>query len=300
MNLKSLRVFVNIMEEGTLAQACRKLNLSQPAASRLIQILEAEFDIQLFNREKKRLIPTQEGEAFYPEALRILASIDDLPGMFEQIAKDAAPPLRVICHPRLVEGLIVPAMAELVRRDPSVKVKLEVHPRRYLGRRILHGLFDVGIATLPLPDRNPTPRFLARTDMLVALPAAHPLAAREVLTPADVAGLSYVALEDTTNMRSLLDRELAKADQHLEVTHEMSTSLAACRLVKAGIGFTFTDAITVSPDDERGIAIRQWRPRVQIELGYFVSETNRPHRARDAFLGILNEVCESRSGADLT
>jgi DNA-binding transcriptional LysR family regulator len=299
MNLKSLRVFVNVMEEGTLAQACRKLNLSQPAASRLIQILEAEFDIQLFHREKKRLIPTQEGETFYPEALRILASIDDLPGMFEQIAKDAAPPLRVICHPRLVEGLIVPAMAELIKRVPSVKVKLEVHPRRYLGRRILHGLFDVGIATLPLPDRNPTPRFLARTDMLVVLPAAHPLAAKAVLTPDDVSGMAYVALEDTTNMRSLLDRELAKADEHLEVTHEMSTSLAACRLVKEGIGFTFTDAITVSPEDERGIAIRQWRPRVNIEFGYFVLETKRPHRARDEFLSILKQICASRAETEL-
>jgi len=299
MNLKSLRVFVNIMEEGTLAQACRKLNVSQPAASRLIQILEAEFDIQLFHRERKRLIPTHEGEAFYPQALRILASIDDLPGMFQQIAKDAAPPLRVICHPRLVEGLIVPAMAELIRHDPSVKIKLEVHPRRDLGRRILHGLFDVGIATLPLPDRNPTPRFLARTDMLVVLPAAHPLAAKMTLTPADVSNMPYVALEDTTNMRRLLDRELAKADAHLDVSHEVSTSLAACRLVKEGVGFAFTDAITVSSEEERGIAIRKWRPRVNIEFGYFVSDTKRPHRARDEFLGILKQVCASRPGTEL-
>lgn len=86
MNLKSLRVFVNVMDEGTLARACRKMNLSQPAASRLVQILEAEFDIQLFNRDRKRLIPTHQAEAFYPQAVRILASIDDLPDMFEQVA----------------------------------------------------------------------------------------------------------------------------------------------------------------------------------------------------------------------
>lgn len=295
MNLKSLRVFVNIMEEGTLAQACRKLNVSQPAASRLIQILEAEFDIQLFHRERKRLIPTHQAEAFYPQALQILAAVDDLPGMFQQTTRDLAPPLRVICHPRLVEGLIVPAMAELVKRAPSVKLKLEVHPRRYLGRRILHGLYDVGVATLPLPDRNPTPQFLASTEMLVAVPAAHPLGSKSTLMPADVRDMPYVALEDTTNMRSLLDRELAKADEYLDVTHEMSTSLAACRLVKEGIGFTFTDAITFSADEERGLTIRQWRPRVNIELGYFVSDTKRPHAARDIFVNILKQICASRS-----
>lgn len=295
MNLKSLRVFVNIMEEGTLAQACRKLHISQPAASRLVQILEAEFDVALFHRERKRLIPTHEAEAFYPQALQILATIDDLPAMFQQITRDAAPPLRVICHPRLVEGMIVPSLAELVRRVPGVKVKLEVHPRRYLGRRILHGLYDVGIATLPLPDRNPTPQFLAATDMLAAVPKGHPLAVKTTLTPADVAHMPYVALEETTNMRALLDRELATAGEHLDVTHEMSTSLAACRLVKEGIGFTFTDAITVCPDEARGLAIRNWSPRVNIDFGYFLSDTNRPHAERDLFVQILKDFCASRT-----
>lgn len=294
MNLKSLRVFVNIMEEGTLARACQKINLSQPAASRLIQILEAEFGVQLFHRERKRLIPSHEGEAFYPEAVRILASIDDLPALFRQIGTDEAPPLRVICHPRLVEGLIVPAMAELVRREPSVKLKLEVHPRRYLGRRVMLGLYDVGIATLPLPDQNQATQLLASTDMLVAIREDHPLSRRASLTPSDVASLPYVALEDTTNVRALLDHELAKANEQLEITHEMSTSLAACRLVKEGVGFTFTDAITLSPDEAQGLAVRQWNPKVKIEFGYFTSDATRPHKARDSFIDALREICAQR------
>lgn len=296
MNLKSLRVFVNVMEEGTLARACRKMNLSQPAASRLVQILEAEFDVQLFHRDRKRMVPTHEGEGFYPQAVRILASIDDLPDIFQQIATDTAPPLCVICHPRLVEGLIVPAMAQLVKQEPSLKLKLEVHPRRYLGRRIMHGLYDVGVATLPLPDRNPAAKLLARADMLVALPEAHPLAEKAVLSPHDLLDVPYVALEETTNMRILLDRELARADVRLEITHEISTSQAACRLVREGIGFTFTDAITLSPDDAHGLAIRKWQPRVNIEFGYFVSETKRPHNARDEFVNILKEICDRREG----
>ncbi|MFK7793061.1 MAG: LysR family transcriptional regulator [Devosiaceae bacterium] len=295
MNLKSLRVFVNVMEEGTLARACQKMNLSQPAASRLIQIFEAEFGTQLFHRERKRLIPTREGEAFFPEAVRILASIDDLPAMFRQIENDEAPPLRVICHPRLVEGLIVPAMAKLVKRMPAVKLKLEVHPRRYLGRRVTLGLFDVGVATLPLPDRNQATQFLASTDMMVALPEGHALAQKDWLEPSDVADLPYLALEETTNMRAILDRELAKVDKRLEITHELSISLPARRLVKEGIGFTFTDAITLSPDEAQGLAIVPWRPQVTIDFGYFISDTKQPHRARDTFIGILKEICTQRA-----
>ncbi|MEJ6388738.1 LysR family transcriptional regulator [Gymnodinialimonas ulvae] len=298
MNLKSLRVFVNVMDEGTLARACHKMNLSQPAASRLIQILEAEFDIQLFHRDRKRMVPTHQADAFYPQAVRILASVDDLPDLFQQIATNSAPPLRVICHPRMVEGLIVPAMACLVKLDPSVKLKLEVHPRRYLGRRITHGLYDVGVATLPLPDQNPSAQLLAQAEMRVALPDAHPATRKQVLTPDDVRDLSYVALEESTNMRALLDRQLTKADEHLDVIHEMSTSLAACRLVREGIGFTFTDSITLSPAEQHGLAVRQWRPRVNIDFGYFVSDTNVPHPARASFVKVLKEMCEERLRPD--
>lgn len=295
MNLKSLRVFVNVMEEGTLAQACQKMNLSQPAASRLIRILEAEYGVQLFHRQSKRLIPSDEGEAFYPEAVRILASIDDLPAVFRQIETQEAPPLRVICHPRLVEGLVVPAMAQLVQREPSVKLKLEVHPRRYLGRRVMLGLYDIGLATLPLPDQRQATQPLAQTGMLIALPEHHPLAAKECLQPSDVVDLPYVALEETTNMRAILDHELAKTDQRLEITHEMSTSLSARRLVKEGIGFTFTDAITLSPEEAEGLAVRRWHPWVNIEFGYFTAPNNRPHKARDAFIGVLREICAKRA-----
>ncbi len=299
MNLRSLRVFVNVMEEGSLARASRKMNLSQPAASRLIQILESEFAVQLFHRDKKQLVPTHEGEGFLPEALRILASIDELPGLFEQIKADVSGPLRVICHPRLVDGLIVPAMAQMAGHDSSLKLKLEVHPRRYLGRRILHGLYDVVVATLPLPDQTPSAQFLARADMLVALPERHHMADKPVLTPRDLADVPYVALEETTNMRALLDHELAGADETLHVWHEMSTSQCACRLVKAGVGFTFTDAITLNPEEAKGLAIREWCPRVNIEFGYFLSETKRPHPSRDIFVDALKEICRRRPGVAL-
>jgi DNA-binding transcriptional LysR family regulator len=295
MNLKSLRIFVNVMEEGTLARACQKMNLSQPAASRLIQIFEAEYGTQLFHRERKRLVATRAGEAFFPEAVRILASIDDLPAVFQRIETEEAPPLQIICHPRLAEGLIVPAMVELVRREPTVKLKLEVHPRRYLGRRVTLGLYDVGVATLPLPDQNKETRFLASTEMAVALPEGHVLAGRHVLEPKDVADLPYVALEETTNMRTILDRELAKAEKRLEVTHEMSISLPALRLVKNGLGFTFVDRITLSPDEADGLVVLPWKPKVKIDFCYFVSQTRQPHPARDTFIGILKDICVARS-----
>lgn len=298
MNLKSLRVFVNVMEEGTLVRASGKLNLSQPAASRLLQILEQELDCALFRRDKKRLMPTPEGELFYPEAVRILSSIDDVPGFFEQMKADASVPLRIICHPRIVNGLVLPAMAKLNTARPGLKLKLEIHPRRDLGRRIMHDLFDIGVSTLPLPVENLSPQKLCSAELHVVLPKHHKLARKRFLTPKDIADQPYVALDQHTVIRQIVDQELAKAGERLEVTHEVSAGAAAYRLVRYGLGFTFADPVALDPEFIGEVALVPWRPVMKVQFGFFLSDTSRRHDALQPFIDCLKEICEARLAAD--
>jgi DNA-binding transcriptional LysR family regulator len=291
MNIKSLRVFINVMEEGTLAQAAAKMNLSQSAASRLIQILEEEYSVTLFHRDKKRLLPTSEGESFYPEALRILSSIDEIPTVFRQLKSERLRPLRIICHPRLVNGLVVPAMISLAKREPKVGMKLEVHPRRHLGRRILHDLYDVGISALPLPVEGIQPQHLANLDVCVVVSKDHKLASRTSVTAEDLVGEAYIALDETTLLRKVVDDELRRSGQVLPITHEVSSSSAAIRMTIAGLGFTLTDRIGFDPKMADLLAVLPWTPNIQEKLGYFVSSGPTPHPMRDAFVECLQEVC---------
>ena len=290
MNIKSLRVFVNVMEDGTLAQAAAKMNLSQSAASRLIQILEAEYQVTLFRRDRKRLIPTSEGESFYPEALRILSSVDEIPFLFKQIQSNSVPPLRVICHPRLVNGLVVPAMIRFAKREPSVRMKLEVHPRRHLGRRILHDLYDIGISALPLPVKGMSPTNLAALDISVVIHKTHPLAKQPVLTASDLAAEDYIALDETTLLRAVVDDELARVGQSLVIKHEVSSSSAALRMAAAGLGFTLTDSIALDASMHENLAVVPLMPGIKEKIGYFLSTASTPHGSRDIFLDCLQEV----------
>ena len=95
------------------------MHLSQPAVSRLVQLLEAELGATLFYRDRTRLAPTPEAEHFYPEARRVIASVDDFPALFEQIRNERLVPLRVLCQLRVAEGLVVPALAEFGRRSKT-------------------------------------------------------------------------------------------------------------------------------------------------------------------------------------
>jgi LysR family cyn operon transcriptional activator len=76
MNLRSLRTFVTTAELGGLGRACSRLNLSQPAASRQIQGLEADLGVALFEHVGRGLRLTSQGEDLLQRSRRLLADAD--------------------------------------------------------------------------------------------------------------------------------------------------------------------------------------------------------------------------------
>ena len=63
MDLRQLRTFVTVAEQGTVSRASAALRVAQPALSRQIQDLENELGIKLFDRIRRRLILTDRGQA---------------------------------------------------------------------------------------------------------------------------------------------------------------------------------------------------------------------------------------------
>lgn len=149
MNVKGLKVFALIVEYGTLARASEIMNLSPPAASRLLRLLEEELGYPLFDRRKKRLVALPAVERLYPEALRILASIDELPNLMQEIEAGNQFPLKIVCNPRFVAGLAVPALDGLLRQHPEARVSMDVRLRRDFGRNLAMGQFHIGVGSVP-------------------------------------------------------------------------------------------------------------------------------------------------------
>ena len=267
MNLRSLRVFVGIMDTGTLTDAAQALRLSQSAASRLLALLEAELAQTLFLREKRQLVPTEAAEALYPEALRILAQIGALSELVSRAT--AQETLRIICHSRIAGGLVVPALAEIARAFPDAALRLETAPRRELARRVLAGRYDFAVAALPLSLDAAEAVPLAELPLGVVLPRGHHLANASCLDLADLRGEPYIALDETTAVRRAVDAALEAREMDLRPQIEVSTGINAYRLVMAGLGFTFADDIALDPELRPHLMLIPVDLDVTMKLGYF-------------------------------
>lgn len=178
MNIRALQAFSAVLTEGTVSGAAQAMNLSQPAVSRLIALLESELNLTLFKRERHRLQLSDEGAVFAKEARRILASLQEIPRIAAEIRQGRLQRLRVVTMPRAALSVVVPAVAQLSRMHPEVKVSLDLRAHRDLETWINGREYDLGFGNVPVSHRAAEGTPMARAALQVLLPTGHPLADR--------------------------------------------------------------------------------------------------------------------------
>ena len=168
MDIRELRYFIAAYEEGSVTGAARRSFVSQPSVSAAIASLEAELGAVLFVRHKKGVSPTAAGEQLYPVARRIAGEELAARSLFKQ------PPRARRITLGLMRTLDIPRTLEIIAplaREPDLHVRLVGADRACDARVVSEVMLAGGEQFLPL--------WVER--YVVALPARHPLAARDRL-----------------------------------------------------------------------------------------------------------------------
>src|SRR5665213_1549277 len=130
MNMQRLRAFQAIMKTGSVTSAADELRLTQPAVSKLLKALELEVGFPLFNRANGRLTPSAQGVAFYQRTRRILADIEELATIAQNVAENRLGEIRLVATSQLSTTLFPRAIGELQKQYPDVFISLEIIPLR--------------------------------------------------------------------------------------------------------------------------------------------------------------------------
>lgn len=294
MNIRALRLFRLVASKGSLSAAAEAMSLSPPAASRLIALLEAETRLQLFNRSRRRLTLTRQGEAFFREAEHILAGFDEIPRIASEIRLKAQEQLRLVTAPRIGQGVVSPALALFCRERPGIRVSVDVQSRFGIEGRMGTRLYDLGIISLPvnhpLVEIENRPLFRARMEAL--LPERHPLAAKPALGAADLAAEPLLGLWPGQPWRQQVDDFFRSGGTKPSYAVETRSSLMACQLVRDGAGVAILDRLCARAIDLSGIAIRPLVPERWILFGYIHQLRQPPSENAGVFLDCLRRSVE--------
>jgi DNA-binding transcriptional LysR family regulator len=196
---RDLRYFVAVAEELHFTRAAERLFVSQPALSKQIRMLERQLGAPLFERDRREVRLTPVGTALLPHARRVLAHWD--------AAWDAAERARAAQQATLVVGMSTsPGRGGML---PAIRSRFTAeHPAASLTLRqvswddstagLASGSSDVAFVWLPIPEAGRY-RWIVVADepRLVAMPATHPLAGREIINFADLLGEPFLALPES-------------------------------------------------------------------------------------------------------
>lgn len=127
--LESLRVFVRVIELGSITAGGRDLRLSPAVASNRIKDLENRFGVRLLNRTTRKLTPTEIGRAFYDHARRVIDTLDEAEAMVSSFSGKPQGVIRLTAPLGLGRRLIAPLIPPFCRDNPGVEFRLRLSDR---------------------------------------------------------------------------------------------------------------------------------------------------------------------------
>jgi DNA-binding transcriptional LysR family regulator len=245
--------------------------------SRLIGDLEAELGLALFSRQKRRLIPTEEGRAFYREAEKALAAIDNIVDIARDIRTLKSAHLRIAAPMLTAFGILPAAISAFRAKYPNARVSLEIKDLRDIAEWVASGPFDIGVTALPFEDPRVECEPLATVPQVVVLPKRHRLAERRVVRLKDLDG-EVMILPSGDPPRAVITGALRAAGLKVHSTIDTSSAFSVCQLVAAELGVGIVDPFTFKLASGFGIVARPLRPVIEYPFGFFFPA----HRQRSA------------------
>lgn len=148
MDLKRLRYFCRVVEQGSVSQAAKSLNMAQPPLSKRIQELEEELQVSLFVRRGNRIETTEAGFFLYRKACEILRQVEDTARETTDIAYKNRTELRIgLTH--LYQNYFKALLMEVYRRHPDTSINISVTDSSHLETLLTEGAIDFALIQRP-------------------------------------------------------------------------------------------------------------------------------------------------------
>jgi DNA-binding transcriptional LysR family regulator len=267
VRIRQLEAFQAVLKTGSATRAAELLRISQPSVSKLLADLEADIGLHLFERIRKRLIPTPEGRRLGQEVEGLFLKLSRIEHVGNEMRAKGIGELRIAALPALGIGLMPQVLAKFRHKHPRISAVLSVAPSQRVVEMVAAGEADIGFA-YPVPG---TPSTLIRHPLamfpaVAALSRGHRLARRSVLRPEDFGSDPFVSLGREDRSRDNMDAIFGKTSVAPEIAVETQFAAVACELVASGVGIALIDAVTASFYRGR-VVIRPVNPTFNFDFG---------------------------------
>lgn len=256
LDLVTLRVLVAAIEEGNLARAAERENISISGVSRRITELEQRWGVQLLHRHDRGVRPTAAASSILDRLRQVFALLDDVVDGIGEVGAGVRGVIRVRANMTAVAGDLASYIAQFSTTHPEVAVELDETTTLDIIHAVRVGLCDVGIISGTVETEGLHLIPWIEDELVAILPLGHALALKPSLRFEDFLDHPFISMQHDSALQMLYRARSAELGRELDVRAHVSSFEAARKLVAAGCGVAILPGVAVPAENDRAVAIR--------------------------------------------
>ncbi len=176
LEFKDVDYILSIARCQSISGAAEELYISQPALTKYLQSLEQRIGLVLFNRSKKKLIPTLAGERYVAYAAEMASIMGQLECEIAKLKSNKRDMLKVGFSCTGLREIIFDAISLLNQREPALQTDFRELTTPEIEKQLLDYKLDLGFITLPASRSEIETEVVLEENILLGIPMSHPLA----------------------------------------------------------------------------------------------------------------------------
>ncbi|MBI3695512.1 MAG: LysR family transcriptional regulator [Acidobacteria bacterium] len=245
MTLENLKIFKDIAQTKRISRGAALNGISQSAASQLIQHLERDLGVELFDRSKRPLALTAAGRLYYDACRDILRRYEQAAAEIAALQAEACGSVRLACIYSIGLHEMARRTAEFHQLHPTARVHLEYLRPDKVYEAVLSDQTDLGMLSYPTQSRELKVIPWRQEKMILVLNPSHALAGREWVEPKELEGARFVSFDEDLAIRKALDRFLRGCGVTVERVLQFDNIQMIKEAVAAGSGISILPEPTV-------------------------------------------------------
>jgi DNA-binding transcriptional LysR family regulator len=235
-DLADLRLFLCVVDAGSITAGARLANLALASASERIGNMESDAGVVLLERSRKGVVTTEAGETLAHHARLILRQHSLLQGELRDFGAGARGTLLLYANTAALTGFLPQRLAPWLAQRPRLSIDLRERRSTEIVKMIGAGLVEAGVISDAINPTGVTIQPVTSDHLVLIVPVAHRLAESKVVRFADVMDELFVGLEAGSTLQDHIDELAADLCKTLEHRIRMKSFEGVCQMVSQGIG----------------------------------------------------------------
>jgi molybdate transport repressor ModE-like protein len=243
-DLTDLRLFVHVVEAGSITHGAARMHLAIAAASTRIRSMEDVLGTPLLHRERQGIQTTEAGRTLLHHARVLLQQAERMRGDLAQYAEGIKGQIRLLSNTNALTEFLPEPLSDFLASHPQVNIDLEERLSDEIVAAVADGTADVGIVagTVEVAGLEVLPFRVDRFVLVVA--TNHPLSAVQQIAFADTLDFDFVGLDRASALQRFLSEKAERIGRRLRLRVQLRSFDAVCRLVECNVGIGVVPATT--------------------------------------------------------